>query len=98
MLAEELDLAGAGVEALLALQIAMAAEGKDLPVNVDGAIGAVLFDLGLPIELGNDFFIMARVPGLFAQVHEELERERPMRRIHPTEFTYDGPENRSLVE
>lgn len=98
MLAEELGLADAGVEALLALQIAMAAEGKELPINVDGAVGAVLFDLGLPIELGNDFFIMARVPGLFAQVHEEFDRERPMRRIHPTDFTYDGPENRSLAD
>jgi len=97
-LAEELDLGGDGVEAILALQIAMAAEGKELPINVDGAIGAVLFDLGLPIELGNDFFIIARIPGLFAQVHEELDRERPMRRIHPTDYTYDGPENRSLNE
>jgi citrate synthase len=95
-LAEELELGAAGVEAVLALQIAMAAEGKELPINVDGAIGAVLYDLGLPIELGNDFFIMARVPGLFAQVHEELDRERPMRRIHPTDFTYDGPDDRSL--
>lgn len=95
-LAEELELGGEGVEAILALQIAMAAEGKELPINVDGAIGAVLYDLGLPIELGNDFFIMARVPGLFAQIHEELDRERPMRRIHPTDFAYDGPADRNL--
>jgi citrate synthase len=95
-LAEEWKLSGPGIEAILALQIALAAEGKELPINVDGAIGAVLYDLGLPIELGNDFFIMARVPGLFAQVHEEITRERPMRRIHPTDFEYDGPENRSL--
>ncbi|MFN2275945.1 MAG: citryl-CoA lyase [Anaerolineales bacterium] len=95
-LAEEWKQSGLGIEAILALQIALAAEGKELPINVDGAIGAVLYDLGLPIELGNDFFIMARVPGLFAQVHEEITRERPMRRIHPTDFEYDGPENRSL--
>jgi len=97
-LAEELALSSAGIEAMLALQIALAAEGKDLPINVDGAIGAVLYDLGLPVELGNDFFIMARVPGLFAQVHEELARERPMRRIHPTDFEYDGPADRSLSD
>jgi citrate synthase len=95
-LAEEWKQSGPGIEAILALQIALAAEGKELPINVDGAIGAVLYDLGLPIELGNDFFIMARVPGLFAQVHEEITRERPMRRIHPTDFEYDGPESRSL--
>jgi citrate synthase len=59
-----------------------------MPVNVDGAIAAILLDLGLPIELSNTFFRMARLPGLIAHIHEEKIRERPMRRI---DHKYDGP-------
>ncbi len=68
----------------------MARSGRTLPVNVDGAMAALLLDLGIPPELGNTFFMMARVPGLVAHVYEEATRERPMRRIHPTDHEYDG--------
>lgn len=98
VLAGEAGAAGRGIEMIQALREAMAAGGKELPINVDGAIAALLLDMGIPRELANAFFIMARVPGLVAQVHEEQSRERPMRRIHPTDHTYDGPEARSLPE
>lgn len=94
-LSGELDIANAGVNMIRALQSAVAANGKALPINVDGAIAAVLIDLDIPRELANAFFFMARVPGLVAQVYEEQTRERPMRRIHPTDHTYDGPSDRS---
>ncbi len=95
-LAEELDIAGAGVDMIRALQSAIAADGKTLPINVDGAIAALLVDLDIPQEFANAFFSMARVPGLVAHVVEEQTRERPMRRIHPTDHTYDGPSDRSI--
>ena len=63
---------------------------RKLPINVDGAIASVLVDVGIPAELGNTLFMLARVPGLIAQVHEEKTRERPMRVIHPTDHEYDG--------
>ena len=62
-----------------------------LPINVDGAIAALLCELQIPAALGNAFFYMARLPGLIAHVYEERTRMRPMRRIHPTDFEYDGP-------
>lgn len=95
-LAGELGIAGKGVAAVRALEAAFAASGKPLPVNVDGAIAALLIDLDLPPELANAFFIMARVPGLIAQVHEEQTRQPPMRQIDPRESEYDGPEARAL--
>ncbi|MFV1859177.1 MAG: citryl-CoA lyase [Anaerolineales bacterium] len=97
-LADEAGIAGQGVEMIQALQKAMAADGKVLPINVDGAIAALLIDMEMPRKLGNAFFMMARVPGLVAQVCEEQSRERPMRRIHPTDHVYDGPDARSLTE
>ncbi len=96
-IAESSGLAGRGVAMLRALEDALAADGKRwLPANVDGAIAALLIDLKLPPELANAFFIMARVPGLVAHVYEEMTRERPMRRIHPADHTYDGPSPRPL--
>jgi citrate synthase len=95
-LAGEAEVAGQGIAMISALQQALEATGKRLPINVDGAIAALLIDLRMPHDLANAFFIMARVPGLVAQVSEEKARERPMRAIHPTDHEYDGPEPREL--
>lgn len=96
-LAHELDLAGTHIQIALAVEKSLKEMlGKSLPINVDGAIAAVLCDLGLPSEIGNAFFIIARVPGLVAHIHEEKTRMRPMRKIHPQDFDYDGPEGREL--
>jgi len=96
-LAEEAGIAGEYIEMGHALRQAMKESlGKDLPMNVDGAIAAVLCELGFPPELGNGFFAISRTVGLTAQVHEEMTRERPMRRISPTAQEYDGPPERSL--
>jgi citrate synthase len=95
-LAEELGVANEGVAMMMAIQKAFQDSGKDLPINVDGAIAALLIDLKMPRDLANAFFIMARVPGLVAHIHEEQTRERPMRRIDPSDHAYDGPAAREL--
>lgn len=95
-LAQGLGLARQGVAAVQAVEAVFAAAGKPLPVNVDGALAALLVDLNIPAELANAFFIMARVPGLVAQIHEEQTREKPMRRVNPLEAEYDGPEERRV--
>jgi succinyl-CoA synthetase alpha subunit len=96
-MADEAGIAGDGVAMLHAIESAWAeASGKRLPVNVDGAIAALLVDMKLPTELANTFFMMARLPGLVAQVYEEKTRQRPMRSIHPTDHTYDGAPERHV--
>jgi citrate synthase len=96
-LAGEAGLAGRYVQIARAVEAVLATQtGKPLPINVDGAIAALLCELGFPPELGNAFFIIARVPGLVAHVHEERTREKPMRRIHPEDFEYDGPGEREV--
>ena len=74
-----------------AVERAFAATGRPLPINVDGAIGALLADLGLDPKVYNGIFMIARTPGLVAHVVEEQTRERPMRRIDPERHAYDGP-------
>ncbi len=96
-LADEAGVSGAGIGLARAFEKALAESlGRPLPLNVDGAIAAVLVDLEVPTELANAFFFMARVPGLTAHVYEEMTRMRPMRRVHPTDHDYDGPEPREL--
>lgn len=95
-LAREAGVAGAHVEAALAVEQVFKAAGKTLPINVDGAIGAILADLGFDPDLMNGLFMIARMPGLVAQVHEEQARQRPMRRIDPINHEYDGPAPRSI--
>jgi len=96
-LAEELRLAGRHVRiARLIEDMLKESLGKALPINVDGAIAALLCDLGIPAEIGNAFFIISRVPGLVAHIHEEKTRMRPMRKIHPSDFEYDGPTEKKI--
>jgi citrate synthase len=96
-LAEEAGVAGEYVEMGQALRQAMKESlGKDLPMNVDGGMAAVLCDLGFPPALGNGFFAISRTVGLAAQVYEEQTRERPMRNIDSKTHEYDGPPERSL--
>ncbi len=98
-LAEEHGIAGEYIEMGHALRQAMQETlNRDLPMNVDGGIAAVLCELGFPPELGNGFFAISRTVGLTAQVYEETTRERPMRQISPTAQEYDGPPERSLAD
>jgi citrate synthase len=93
-LAAEAGLSGGPethIGAARAVERAFAAIGKPLPINVDGAIGAVLADLGLDPRVFNGVFMIARTPGLVAHVTEEQTREKPMRRIDPVNHAYDGP-------
>ena len=96
-LADELGISGNGVMLARAFEKGLEESlGRRLPLNVDGALAALLVDLDFPPELGNAFFIIARVTGLSAHAHEEMTRQRPMRRIHPTDHEYDGPAPREL--
>jgi citrate synthase len=92
-LASEAGMSDAGstaIAAARAVERAFAAIGRPLPINVDGAIGAILADLGLDPAVFNGIFMIARTPGLVAHVVEEKTREKPMRRIDPVRHAYDG--------
>jgi citrate synthase len=95
-LAREAGVDSVHMQAARAVEKAFADAKKALPVNVDGAIGAILADLGMNPAAFNGIFMIARTPGLVAQVIEEQTRERPMRRIDPVNHGYDGPSPRSL--
>jgi succinyl-CoA synthetase alpha subunit len=95
-LAREAGVDGVHMQAARAVEKAFADAKKSLPINVDGAIGAILADLGMNPAAFNGIFMIARTPGLIAHVIEEQTREKPMRRIDPVNHGYDGPPARSL--
>lgn len=96
-LADEAGVSGEHLATCRALETVLEqTTGRQLPLNVDGAIAAVLCELGFAPELANAFFMMARLPGLVAHVMEERTRQKPVRRIHPTHHEYDGPNQRAL--
>ena len=87
-LARQHGIAGDGILFMQALASAVATQVKPMTLNVDGALAAVLYDMGFSPTFARLIFIIGRVAGLTAEVMEELERERPMRIRIPV--TYDG--------
>ena len=70
--------------------------GKELPINVDGAVAAILCELDYPTELGNAPFLIARLTSLLANAYEEITTMPRMRRINPVNFGYTGVPDRDL--
>jgi citrate synthase len=93
-LARSGGLAGDGVAFIEALGVALEEAGKTLPINIDGALAAVLFDLGFDAAFGKLVFLIGRVAGLTAEVAEEYAREKPLRVRIPV--TYDGHPPREI--
>ncbi|MBN1211228.1 MAG: citryl-CoA lyase [candidate division Zixibacteria bacterium] len=88
---------GKHIELCRAIESALVEKtGKQLPINVDGAIAAVISDMGFDWRLGKGFFIISRMPGLLAHAYEEMTREKPMRRLGPLPYEYDGPAERDI--
>src|SRR5262249_51780275 len=93
-MAEESGIAGTGIRFIQSLKEAIAQHIRPLPINIDGALAAVLFDMGFPPPFGKLVFIIGRVAGLTAEVAEEHAREKPMRVRIPVD--YDGPGHRKV--
>ena len=88
-------MAGDGIAFIEAMERAIATVVKPLPINIDGALAAVLHDMGFTPVFGRLVFIIGRVAGLTAEVSEELSREKPMRIRIPVE--YDGVSHRARL-
>jgi len=87
-MAREYGIAGGGVAFIEALGQTATELIRPLPVNIDGALAAVLYDLGFPPPFGKLVFIIGRVAGLTAEVAEGYAREKAMRIRIPV--AYDG--------
>jgi citrate synthase len=93
-LADERGTAGDHVAMLRALEKqTKGITGRNLPINVSGAIPAVMLDVGYPADAIKGLPLLARAAGLIAHLYEETQR--PIGFVmsgHADEsITYDGP-------
>lgn len=71
--------------------------GINLPINVDGVIGAIVADMELnDPRLAKAIFVFGRVAGLSAHYFEEIQTQTQMRRISFESAIYKGKELRNL--
>jgi citryl-CoA lyase len=95
--AKDLGCYGRYCELALAFEDAVAEVfGRPLRMNIDGAMAALLLELGLDPSLGKALYVIGRAPGLVAHVHEEQTRERPYRDIGWRNVHYEGPDPRPV--
>lgn len=68
--------------------------GRQLPININGAIPAVMLDVGFPLAALKGVSLLARTAGLIGHLQEESER--PIGFIlsgrAAEAIAYDGPE------
>jgi citrate synthase len=96
-IAREVGVAGDHLSAATAIESALArALGRSVPINIDGAMAAVLGEVGFPSDLGNALFIASRLAGILAHANEERQTMPPMRRVDPVNHVYRGPDRRRL--
>ncbi|HTU13422.1 MAG TPA: citryl-CoA lyase [Allosphingosinicella sp.] len=94
-LADEKGAAGPHIKMLRSMKAALPEViGRDLPINVNGAIPAVMLDIGFPLAALKGISLLARTASLIAHLNEEAER--PIGFILSGEaaaaIEYDGPE------
>ncbi|WP_372424465.1 citryl-CoA lyase [Salinarimonas chemoclinalis] len=92
-IADELGVSGAHVEALRALgRVAPGIMDRPLPINVSGAIPAVILDAGWPVEALKAVPLLARAGGLAAHLFEESRRSIGFILSHAADqaISYDG--------
>jgi citrate synthase len=71
--------------------------GMNLPINVDGVIGAIVADMGLDPVMAKVFFIYGRIAGLSAHYFEEVASQPRMRQINFAEAIYKGKALRDII-
>jgi len=90
-IAKELAVAGEYCELAMAVERSLRQKkSPGLCINIDGAIGALLCDMGLPPAAGKATFLMARAIGMLAQLLEQ--REGAFFRLSNDSIIYTGPQ------
>lgn len=74
-LADERGLNGPYIRMLRTVErVLPEALGRALPININGAIPAILLEIGFPVSTLKSISILARTAGLLAHLREEAER------------------------
>lgn len=96
-LAQTEGISGEHVEMAVAIENAIeAGAGRRIPMNIDGALGSLMLDLGFSWRHARPLAMIARIVGLSAHAVEEYSRGRGWPALPDTLLGYDGPADRDL--
>ncbi|MEA3334297.1 MAG: citryl-CoA lyase [Chloroflexota bacterium] len=96
-LADQWSLSGRHVSLARAIEGALrSATGRSLPINVDGALAALISDLGIDWRHGKSLFLIGRSAGLVAHAYEETGTGKPFQFAERVDVSYIGPGERSV--
>ncbi|MFN2136094.1 MAG: citryl-CoA lyase, partial [Candidatus Promineifilaceae bacterium] len=96
-LGSEWGISGAYVALARAIVVELrAATGRSLPLNVDGALAALISDMGMHWRMGKGIFIVGRTAGFVAHAQEEIQTGKPFQFIEPVDVQYTGSPERPL--
>jgi citrate synthase len=85
--ADEVGASGSGVAQFRAIHRRFSAtSGRSLPINIDGAMAAIGYDLGWSANQTVAFALLSVLPGLMAHVIEEIDDAVPLRYIRDGEY------------
>ena len=100
--AELLDLSkkegciGKHIKLVLAIEKILS-KTKGIHINVDGANGAILSDMGFSSSLGIGIFMIGRIPGIIAHVNEEITKNEGFRKFCKIDdISYCGYEDKHI--
>ncbi len=78
------------LDAALLIEVALEQHlGRHLPLNIDGAIGALLLVLGIDPLAGNGLFAVARMAGAIAHCIEEIKQDKGVRRLPASAVVFE---------
>lgn len=98
-IAEELGFKGKYISKALEIERELEKQkGKKLCINIDGVIAAIVSELGFNWNVAQAFFIIPRIVGLSAHVHEEIDSGTSYRRLEENESQYVGENKRNLLK
>lgn len=96
-LAEEYGISGKHVEFSKKIRSAIhSVLGKKLCINIDGAIAALISEMGFDWRLGKGLFAIPRSVGMLAHIEEEMKNEKPYRRLSDDQLEYAGPRKKQF--
>ncbi len=89
--AKEAGFFGKYCEFALAVEVILGKiSSKPLPINIDGAMAAIVSEMGFDWKIAKGFFIIGRVPGLVAHVFEQMQSGEGIKRTDENDIEYIG--------
>lgn len=96
-IAKELGFYGKYIKKALEIESELEKQtGRKICLNIDGVIAAVISEMGFDWKVSQAFFIIPRIAGISAHVHEELSQNNIYRRLSEEETEYTGPDKKKI--